>query len=44
MSITYVNAELRHLVQTRADFLCEYCLIADMDTGLVKPPCFSRMT
>jgi len=34
MSITYVNAELRHLVQTRADFLCEYCLIAEEETGL----------
>lgn len=34
MSITYVNAELRNLVQTRAEFLCEYCLIAEEDTGL----------
>jgi hypothetical protein len=34
MSTTHVAAELRRLVQDRADFLCEYCLIADEDTFL----------
>ena len=34
MSITYVNAELRRLVQSQAEGLCEYCLIAEDDTGL----------
>jgi hypothetical protein len=34
MSITYVNVELRQLVQTRAEQLCEYCLIAEEDTCL----------
>lgn len=32
MSVTYVNAELRRLVATRAEGLCEYCLIAEEDT------------
>lgn len=34
MSITYVNADLRRRVRERAEFLCEYCLIADEDTCL----------
>ena len=32
MSVTYVSAELRRLVMSRADGLCEYCLIAEDDT------------
>jgi hypothetical protein len=32
MSVTYVSAELRRLVETRADGLCEYCLVAEEDT------------
>ena len=32
MSVTHVSAELRRLVVTRADGLCEYCLIAEEDT------------
>jgi hypothetical protein len=32
MSVTYVSAELRHLVVARAEGLCEYCLIAEEDT------------
>jgi hypothetical protein len=32
VSITYVSAELRRLVDARADGLCEYCLIAEADT------------
>jgi hypothetical protein len=32
MSITHISAELRRLVFTRAEGLCEYCLIAEEDT------------
>jgi hypothetical protein len=32
MSLTPVSAELRQLVAERADYLCEYCLIAERDT------------
>ncbi|HBI45927.1 MAG TPA: HNH endonuclease [Planctomycetales bacterium] len=32
MSVTYITAELRRRVATRADALCEYCLIAEEDT------------
>jgi len=32
MSVTYVPAELKRLVLSRADGLCEYCLIAEDDT------------
>jgi len=32
MSLTYVSAELRRLVATRANRMCEYCLIAEEDT------------
>jgi hypothetical protein len=32
VSVTYVSAELRRLVVTRADGLCEYCLLAEDDT------------
>jgi hypothetical protein len=31
LSNTYINAELRRLVMTRADKLCEYCLIHEDD-------------
>ena len=31
MSVTYVNAELRRLVRTRAEGICEYCLIGEDD-------------
>lgn len=31
MSRTYVSQELRRLVAERADYLCEYCLIAEID-------------
>lgn len=34
MSITYINAELRRLVEVRAAWHCEYCLIAEEDTCL----------
>jgi 5-methylcytosine-specific restriction endonuclease McrA len=34
MSISYVSQQLRRLVVTRADNLCEYCLIAEKDTFL----------
>jgi hypothetical protein len=33
MSVTHISAELRRLVAARADRLCEYCLIAEDDTG-----------
>ena len=33
MSISYVSAELRRLVLERAEGLCEYCLIAEEDSG-----------
>ena len=29
---SYINADLRHLVATRAEYLCEYCLIHEDDT------------
>jgi hypothetical protein len=32
MSVTYVSAELRRLVESRSEGLCEYCLIAEEDT------------
>jgi hypothetical protein len=32
MSVTYISAELRRLVRTRAHAICEYCLIAEEDT------------
>lgn len=32
MSSTYISAELRHLVRTRAAGFCEYCLIHEDDT------------
>ena len=32
MSVTYVTVELRQLVVTRAEAICEYCLIAEEDT------------
>ena len=31
---SYVSTELRALVARRADWLCEYCLIAEEDTFL----------
>ena len=31
---SYVGADLRRLVETRADHLCEYCLISEDDTYL----------
>ncbi|MEC4813109.1 MAG: HNH endonuclease signature motif containing protein [Scytonema sp. PMC 1069.18] len=31
MPRSYINSELRHLVASRADELCEYCLIAEAD-------------
>ncbi len=32
MSVTYVSAELRRLVEARAEGVCEYCLLAEEDT------------
>ncbi len=32
MSVTYVKAALRRIVVARAEGLCEYCLIQDIDT------------
>ncbi len=32
MSVTYIGAELRRLVVARSAGLCEYCLIAEVDT------------
>lgn len=32
MSVTYIPAELRRLVVSRAEGICEYCLIAEADT------------
>src|SRR5262245_21703044 len=32
MSVTYITAELRRLVVTRSEEICEYCLIAEADT------------
>lgn len=31
MSRSYISAQLRRLVAERADFLCEYCLLAEVD-------------
>src|SRR5205809_1310537 len=33
MSVTHISAELRRLVSARAEQLCEYCLVAEDDTG-----------
>jgi len=30
--MSYISAALRQLVATRADYLCEYCLIHEEDT------------
>ena len=32
MSFTYIGAELRRLVEYRAEGICEYCLMAEEDT------------
>src|SRR5262245_61003620 len=32
MSVTYIGAELRRLVVARSEDICEYCLIAEIDT------------
>ena len=32
MSVTHISAELRRVVEARAEGLCEYCLIAEDDT------------
>ena len=29
---SYISDELRHLVASRADYVCEYCLIHEVDT------------
>jgi hypothetical protein len=34
MERLYLNKEIRRLVATRADYLCEYCLISEQDTIL----------
>ena len=34
MSHPYISAELEYLVATRADYLCEYCLISETDWSL----------
>lgn len=34
MSVTYITAELRRIVKSQAEGLCEYCLIAAEDTFL----------
>jgi hypothetical protein len=34
MDRPYIDRQLRRLVATRADHLCEYCLIHEQDTGL----------
>ena len=31
MSRSYVNSELRRLVAARADYICEFCLISEVD-------------
>jgi 5-methylcytosine-specific restriction endonuclease McrA len=31
MSYRYINAELRELVASRANFVCEYCLVSEED-------------
>lgn len=33
MSRSYINKELKQLVIKRANYLCEYCLISDEDSG-----------
>lgn len=33
MERPYISQNLRKLVATRADFLCEYCLIHEQDTA-----------
>lgn len=32
MSVTYITADMRRLVVSRAESICEYCLIAEEDT------------
>jgi 5-methylcytosine-specific restriction endonuclease McrA len=32
MSVTYIGVELRRRVVARAEEICEYCLIAEIDT------------
>jgi len=34
MERLYLNKEIRRLIATRADYLCEYCLISEQDTIL----------
>ena len=34
MERPYIDRQLRRLVATRADHLCEYCLIHEQDTAL----------
>lgn len=34
MERPYIDRQLRRLVATRADYLCEYCLIHEQDTAL----------
>ena len=34
MERLYLNKEIRRLIATRADYLCEYCLISEQDTSL----------
>src|SRR6266436_5266276 len=34
MSDSYISASLRRIIVERADYLCEYCLIAEEDTFL----------
>lgn len=33
----YISPELRKLVAGRADYICEYCLIAEEDTFVGLP-------
>jgi hypothetical protein len=33
MSVTHIPADMRRVVVARAEGLCEYCLIAEVDTG-----------
>ncbi|AFZ15436.1 HNH endonuclease [Crinalium epipsammum PCC 9333] len=33
MSRSYISKELKELVSKRADYLCEYCLISEEDSG-----------
>jgi hypothetical protein len=32
MSVTYITVDLRRLIVTRAESICEYCLVAEDDT------------